>query len=152
MKELIFKIVILSEKGAGTSTMIKRFLNNRLITDYSDSINCNWFTQYTIIDNNKIKNQIWRIYNLDSAITPHLTSYAHGVIYVFDLSRIETVNFVLKAYEKTNFECDRVIIGNKSDLYNDSLDECINKSINKINGIKLYKTSMMNNGHIKKKA
>lgn len=145
MKGLIFKILLLSERGTGTKSIIKRFINNNFENDYSELLNCNWFSKNIKINDCLITNYLWHINNIDSAITKQYTESTNGIIYLFDLSRVETINFPVKAYKKINIDCEKILIGTKSDLYNESLEEHIKQSIKEMNEIKFYKTSIKDN-------
>lgn len=123
MKSLgfVFKIVVLGDGAVGKTSLIKQWTEGTFRTDYILTIGSNFAVKSLNIEDKPIKLQIW-----DLAGQPHFSDVrvlfykgAMGAMYVFDVSRTESYDNVIKWYEELKNICGdvpRVLLGNKVDL------------------------------------
>ncbi|MEO1253548.1 MAG: Rab family GTPase [Bacteroidota bacterium] len=119
--EIVKKIVLSGHFGVGKSSLVKRFIQQKFSDQYLTTIGVKVDKKVLDVEGVQVKLMIWDIAGESNTMKipkKYLTG-AHGVLYVFDLSREETyVNIQHDLFEinKTLRDVPSVVLGNKSDL------------------------------------
>ncbi len=128
-----FKVCIVGDYGVGKSTLLHQFLEKRFLSNVQSTIGSNFFIKNVKIPgtNRFITLQIWDLAGQDHFKWVRKAFYigAKGVAYVFDLTRKETFDHIIKwkeEVENVSGFIPNVLVGNKSDLFEEkiiSIDE-----------------------------
>ena len=121
-KEYIFKYIIVGDSGVGKTCMIYYYLYNKVKQNSTQTIGVDYSSKTLIINNQKIKLQIWDTAGQDKFRSVSKSYYrgAIGIIIVYDITSKESFLHIkswisevkLSAREEASF----IIIGNKNDL------------------------------------
>jgi Ras-related protein Rab-1A len=142
----------LGDAGVGKSSIILRYTKNEFNSQMVSSIGVDFKTKDIIVNNKKVKLQLWDTAGHERFRTITTSYYrgAHGIATVFDLTNRESFEHVEKWLEEINKYAKenvmRFLIGNKSDLVNErqvSYEE-VRALANKLN-IYYVETSAKNN-------
>ncbi|MHA2038153.1 MAG: Rab family GTPase [Promethearchaeota archaeon] len=118
-----FKVCIVGDFGVGKSTLLHQFLEKRFLSNVQSTIGSNFFVKNIKIPetNRYITLQIWDLAGQDHFKWVRRAFYigAKGVVYVFDLTRKDTFNNIIKwreEVENVSGFLPNILVGNKSDL------------------------------------
>jgi Ras-related protein Rab-1A len=145
----------LGDAGVGKSSIILRYTKNEFNSQMVSSIGVDFKTKDIIVNNKKVKLQLWDTAGHERFRTITTSYYrgAHGIATVFDLTNRESFEHVEKWLEEINKYAKenvmRFLIGNKSDLANErqvSYEE-VRALANKLN-IYYVETSAKNNVNV----
>jgi len=145
----------LGDAGVGKSSIILRYTKNEFNSQMVSSIGVDFKTKDIIVNNKKVKLQLWDTAGHERFRTITTSYYrgAHGIATVFDLTNRESFEHVEKWLEEINKYAKenvmRFLIGNKSDLVNErqvSYEE-VRALANKLN-IYYVETSAKNNVNV----
>ena len=118
----LFKILLLGDAGVGKSSIILRYTKNQFNASMVGSIGVDFKTKDIIVNNKKVKIQIWDTAGHERFRTITTSYYrgAHGIVTVFDLTDRESYEHIEKWLDEINKYAKenvmRFLIGNKSDL------------------------------------
>lgn len=124
MKLKLFKICIVGDGGVGKTTILHRYIDGRFYQDTLMTIGTNFFMKEIKLEGEDIsvRLQIWDLGGQEhfAPIRPSFYAGASGVIYTFDLSRLQTL-FNLKHWKEEVSrgifkQVPTILIGNKLDL------------------------------------
>ena len=126
--EVSKKVVIAGHFGVGKTSVIKRFVHQKFSDQYLTTIGVKIDKKSIDINGNTINMILWDIAGEQSSskIPKNYFMGAHGLLYVFDLSREETyqnLNDQIFEITKDNTQIQTTVLGNKSDLVNEALIE-----------------------------
>lgn len=125
------KMVLLGHSSTGKTSIVHRLLHNNFLHDSESTIGASFAT----LKSNDVIYQIWDTAGQEryNAMVPMYTRNAEIVIFVFDLTNLETINrFDTYLKDPKNFLDDKfkvIIVGNKMDLFSGNLD-LVHKFIN----------------------
>ena len=145
----------MGDAGVGKSSIILRYTKNEFNSQMVSSIGVDFKTKDLIVNNKKVKLQLWDTAGHERFRTITTSYYrgAHGIATVFDLTNRESFEHVEKWLEEINKYAKenvmRFLIGNKSDLANErqvSYEE-VRALANKLN-IYYVETSAKNNVNV----
>jgi Ras-related protein Rab-7A len=137
-KQNFFKICIVGDSGAGKTTILHRYLSGRFKSKAEITIGSNFFVKYLKLP--EVKNlltlQVWDLAGQDYFKWVRLAFYksAKGIIYVFDLTRKDTLERLENWKEEIEGQigsCPSVLVGNKTDLINPQGQIILNEEIKK---------------------
>jgi small GTP-binding protein len=137
-KQFFFKICIVGDSGAGKTTILHRYLSGRFKSKAEITIGSNFFVKYLKLP--EVKNlltlQVWDLAGQDYFKWVRLAFYksAKGIIYVFDLTRKDTLERLENWKEEIEGQigsCPSVLVGNKTDLINPQGQIILNEEIKK---------------------
>ena len=144
----VFKIVVVGDGAVGKTSLIKQWTEGTFRTDYILTIGSNFAVKSLNIDDKPIKLQIW-----DLAGQPHFSDVrvlfykgSMGAMYVFDVSRMESYDSMMKWYQELKNICGDipgVLLANKVDL-NDQRKVTTDKGsalADKLGGAPYFETS-----------
>lgn len=123
--EITFKIAIFGPANVGKTTLTKRFLTGEFETNLMKTMGAEIFVKYLKIDDTRIVLQIWDFGGEDTFrfMLPHYATGSDGGIYMYDISRPETLNMLEKwliAFKEglidENKDVPIMMIGGKLDL------------------------------------
>jgi len=125
------KMVLLGHSSTGKTSIVHRLLHNNFLPDSESTIGASFAT----LKFNDVIYQIWEkdIQKRYKAMFQMYTRNAKIVIFVFDLTNMETINrFDTYLKDSKNYLDDKfkvIIVGNKMDLFSGNLD-LVHKFIN----------------------
>ena len=133
---LVKKIVLLGNFGVGKTSLIRKFVTNEFSSDYKVTIGVHVLKKEIEIDNKKIALVLWDLEGTDDLekINKAYLKGSSGFIYVYDVTRPSTYQNLKEAtnYLKSTFNISNIkVIGNKSDLLDETRYAEINNSIYK---------------------
>lgn len=168
--DFLFKIIIIGDTSVGKSSIMQQYVNNFFIGEYISTIGVDFLIKNLIIDNKKIKLQIWDTAGQEKfrSITKTYYRNVDAVILMYDITNLESFNHISNWINEINKFIDKyipiIIIGNKNDLekkrmisfneglilakkYNALFDETSAKDYNSIDNaiIKIIKSIKNNN-------
>jgi Ras-related protein Rab-1A len=150
--DLIFKVLLIGNSGVGKSSLFLRFVDDIWEDNFVPTIGVDFKIKTLIIEEKKIKLQIWDTAGQDRFRTIVSSYYrgAHGILLIFDLTDIESFkslnNWLIEIERNANKNVIKVLIGNKCDLTEErkvSVQEV--NEFAEINGMKYVETSAKDN-------
>jgi len=119
--EIVKKVVLVGHFGVGKTSLVKRFVEQKFSEKYLTTIGVKIDKKEIVIGDNLVKLMIWDIAGESAAVKvpKKYLSGAHGIIYVFDLTRSETYENIqsdLFEINKSLIDSELIVLGNKSDL------------------------------------
>ena len=117
-----FKILLVGAAAVGKTSLISRFVKSSFETDYKLTVGVNILTKDVEYEPGEFSTlSIWDIGGQERFSFIRTTFYkgAHGVLIVFDLSRLETYNAVkdwLAEVKQFAGDVPFILVGNKYDL------------------------------------
>ena len=143
--DLLFKLILVGDSCVGKSNILLKYLKNEFDPNSRATVGVEFGTKNIIIDNKKIKIQIWDTAGEERyrSITSAYYKGAKGAFIVYDITRKSTFDNIDKWISDLKLNGDKniciIILGNKSDL-----DD--KREVSKEGGIKkseMYKTAFM---------
>ena len=88
MKKKIFKIMILGDSGVGKTSILEQYVNQVFTGKYKVTIGSDFLTKDLVIDEEKVKFQIWDTAGQEKYRSLSLAYYrgADGCIFVYDIT------------------------------------------------------------------
>ena len=143
----IFKIITLGDAGVGKSSIITRYTNGTFEVDTLPTVGLGFsFKEVTLKDGVKIKLKL-----IDTAgqekyksLAKSYYKNAQGVIFVFSYDNKESYDHIEEWFNNFNEQCEnkanipRILIGNKCDLENKTIDDNLIEDLKKRIGIKNF--------------
>ena len=119
--EIVKKIVLAGHFGVGKSSLVKQFVHQKFSDQYLTTIGVKIDKKVIDVSGAKMKLMLWDIAGESTAmkIPKKYLAGAHGILYVFDLTREETYSNIqndLFEISKTTTQIPSVVLANKSDL------------------------------------
>lgn len=132
--EISKKVVIAGHFGVGKSSLIKRFVHQKFSDQYITTIGVKIDKKAIEINGTLINLILWDIAGEQSTtrIPKNYFVGAHGLIYVFDLSREETFQNIesdMMEIMKESQNIESMVLGNKSDLVDEEFIEDLRTEI-----------------------
>ena len=132
--EIVKKVVLVGHFGVGKSSLVKRFVHQQFSDKYLTTIGVKIDKKVVELENIQVKMMLWDIAGESMAmkIPKKYLSGAHGIIYVFDMSREETYEDIEKdlfEINKSLQDAQMIVLGNKADLLNESAQEALKELI-----------------------
>jgi small GTP-binding protein len=119
----ILKVVIAGDSGVGKSSFMARYVDDTFSYDNESTIGVDFKVKNLDYRGDPVKLQIWDTAGQErfNSITCSYFRGAHAVIFVFDLTRKETLDHIEKWYDDVRGQCPDhsyvpILVGNKSDL------------------------------------
>jgi len=115
------KVILLGHFNVGKTSLIQKFVHSKFSEEYLTTIGVNIEKKTMEVNGNELSMIIWDIageVSIEKSQQMYMTG-AHGIIYVFDLTRESTYANIadeMKFLEKKLPKAKRIIIGNKVDL------------------------------------
>jgi small GTP-binding protein len=115
------KVILLGHFGVGKTSLVKRFVQQRFSEEYHTTIGVKVDKKELVIGDHHLTMILWDIEGGKSQqhLPPSYFAGAHGIIYVFDLTRPatwETIQEELTYFTERLPSASKRIIGNKRDL------------------------------------
>ena len=125
--EYSIKLLVLGDLSVGKSSFIYRFTEGTFNADSTTTTGIDLKTKDLIIDNKKIRIQIWDTAGEEKfkSITQNLLLRVQGIIILFDITNKESFNNLILWIKTIQEQCGKnlpiLIAGNKKDLENNRL-------------------------------
>lgn len=125
-----FKIIIIGDSCVGKTSLARRYVNNTFYESYKSTIGVDFLSKTIRINKKNLHLQLWDTAGCERfhSMSPSFYRGADGCIIVFDLTNmlsfrnlenwIDEFLLISHPYDPASFPF--IIIGNKSDLINDS--------------------------------
>ena len=133
MYDATFKIVIFGDAGCGKTTLTQRFLTNLFVSDSKMTIGVDFEVKSLIVDENKVKLQIWDFGGEERFrfLLPTYVRGAKGGLFMYDitnyssLAHIDDWLTVIRKEIKPEDSFPIIVVGGKADLneYREVLSE-----------------------------
>jgi small GTP-binding protein len=132
--EISKKVIVAGHFGVGKTSLIKQFIHEKFSEQYMTTIGVKIDKKGLEVNGVKINMILWDIAGESSAVKIPKKYFmgAHGLIYVFDLTRPETYEGIaddIFEVSKENPSIPSVVLGNKSDLVEEGLIEEIRNEV-----------------------
>lgn len=119
----VFKLLLIGDSGTGKSSLLTRFVDDEFDEEINATIGVDFKTKVLDVDEKRCKLIIWDTAGQERFRTLTASYYrgAHGVVFVYDVTRRETFNNIetwleeLGHYAGAN-DVVKMLVGNKSDL------------------------------------
>jgi|Transcript_88010 small GTP-binding protein len=118
----MFKYIVIGDTSVGKSCLLLQFTDKRFRSEHDVTIGVEFGSKTIDIDGKPTKLQIWDTAGQESfrSITRSYYRGAAGALIVYDISRRETFDHVVRWLDEVRQQSDRktiiTLIGNKSDL------------------------------------
>jgi len=121
MIDAIFKICIFGDAGSGKTTLTKRFLTNKFISDTKTTIGVDLQVKTLNVDGLKTKLQIWDFGGEERFrfFLPRYIKGAHGGIFMYDITNSASISHIddwLLVINESNESLPIFLVGGKMDL------------------------------------
>ncbi|MHA1105221.1 MAG: Rab family GTPase [Promethearchaeota archaeon] len=133
-----FKICIVGDSGVGKTTILHQYLHSRFKSKAEITIGSNFFVKYLRLPQakNLLTLQCWDLAGQKYFKWVRLAFYksAKGIIYVFDLTRKNTLERLENWKEEIEGQIGSgpsILVGNKKDLVNPQAQIILKEEINK---------------------
>ncbi|CAH8509403.1 unnamed protein product [Schistosoma turkestanicum] len=117
------KIILLGDSGVGKTSLIRRFVDDRFIQNEVATIGFDFKPYQTIVDGKTIQLNIWDTAGAErysGYLTPSFYRHAHGALYVYDVTSVQSLSGIEYWAEQTEQFCGsrllKMLVGNKIDL------------------------------------
>lgn len=132
--EIVKKVVLVGHFGVGKTSLVKRFVFQKFSDNYLTTIGVKIDKKEVNVEGAQMKMMIWDIAGESTAhkIPKKYLTGAHGVMYVFDLTRAETYqNIKADLFEITKDLDDDVclVLANKADMLSDDELQALQENI-----------------------
>jgi Ras-related protein Rab-7A len=125
-----FKIIIIGDSCVGKTSLARKYVNNTFYESYKSTIGIDFLSKTIKINKKNLNLQLWDTAGSERfrAMSPSFYRGADGCVIVFDLTNILSFRnleswideFLLISHPHDADNYPFIIIGNKSDLINDS--------------------------------
>ncbi|KAJ7541404.1 hypothetical protein O6H91_10G058100 [Diphasiastrum complanatum] len=121
-EDYLFKVVLMGDSAVGKSNLLSRYVRNEFSVNTKATIGVEFQTQSMEIDGKEVKAQIWDTAGQERfrAVTSAYYRGAMGALIVYDISRRQTFESVLRWLEELRVYSDAsvvtMLVGNKCDL------------------------------------
>jgi Ras-related protein Rab-7A len=136
-----FKIIIIGDSCVGKTSLARRYVNNIYVESYKSTIGVDFLSKTIKMNKKTLNLQLWDTAGSERfrAMSPSFYRGADGCIVVFDLTNMLSFRnlenwideFLLISHPRDPDSYPFIIIGNKSDLINDSNRTITHKAIEK---------------------
>jgi len=132
--DIVKKVVIVGYFGVGKTSLVRQFVHQQFSDQYLTTIGVKIDKKVVEVGNKNVKIMLWDIAGESSAlkVPQKYLSGAHGLIYVFDMSRPETYQDIennIFNVQKIVGSIPSIVLGNKSDLLDDTSIEDLRNNI-----------------------
>ena len=142
MYDAIFKVIIFGDAGSGKTTLMKRYMTNKFISDTKMTIGVDFEIKTIFFNGKTIKLQIWDFGGEERFrfLLPRYIRGAGGGIFMYDITNYSSLIHVddwLSVVEEVEQEFPIILVGGKADLEE-------NRQISKQEGIEMAQTRNLN--------
>ena len=122
--DYLFKYIIIGDAAVGKSNLLLRYAHGQFKPEYQLTIGVEFGAKNVVIRNKTYRIQIWDTAGQEAfqAITRTYYKGAIGALLVYDITRKETFNHIVKWLEEVKSHSNKniciILIGNKKDLEN----------------------------------
>ena len=150
--DFVHKLVFLGDSGVGKTSLVQRYVYDSLAPDIGRTIGAMLHVKSVDFEGHKHKLVIWDLGGqvAFSALREQYCSHASGAFFVFDRTRLETLENIddwLNSLYSAAGQIPVVAVENKIDLESVISDEQI-KGVLEARGLKWIRTSAMENKNV----
>lgn len=122
--DAIFKVCIFGDAGCGKTTLMKRYMTNKFISDTKMTIGVSLETKTFVLNKNRIKLQVWDFGGEERFrfFLPGYIKGTHGGILMYDMTSLASLSHLddwLSVIKESYQRFPIVLTGGKSDLEED---------------------------------
>lgn len=128
------KVILVGNFGVGKTSLTRRFVHQKFSDEYLTTLGVKIDKKQLDVEGNKVTLLIWDIAGevMQTKVPKTYFLGAHGVIYVFDVTRPSTFEYIEKDLEFIKSmlpKAPQVVVGNKIDLISDSEKEGVEDAL-----------------------
>ena len=148
------KVVLVGEAGVGKTCIISQYVNSIFQEEMESTMNGSFFSKSFTFNKGKIlRLEIWDTAGQEKyrSLSKMFYKDANAVILVYDITRLDSFQEIKKFWmkeieENTPKEINKILVANKSDLYNEeAVDEEKARNYAEEIGASYFQTSAKNN-------
>ncbi|MHA1505714.1 MAG: Rab family GTPase [Candidatus Asgardarchaeia archaeon] len=154
-KESAIKVILVGDGRVGKTSLVNTFSYSRFSSEYKMTIGATFASKDVYVNEKLVKLSIWDLAGQPrfNEVSRIFVKGARGVLYVFDLTREETLRNLTNWYSMVKREVGdipNVVVGNKLDLAlnTERLDSFAEKFAEKLGG-RYIKTSAKHKKNVK---
>lgn len=122
--DAIFKVCIFGDAGCGKTTLMKRYMTNKFISDTKMTIGVSLETKTFVLDEKRIKLQVWDFGGEERFrfFLPGYIKGTHGGILMYDITNLASLSHLddwLSVIQNSYQQFPIVLTGGKHDLEED---------------------------------
>jgi Ras-related protein Rab-2A len=123
--DALFKLIIIGDSGVGKSCFLLQFTEGNFKEDHNVTIGVEYGSKTLKVNSKHIKLQIWDTAGQESfrAITRSFYRNAHGVILMYDITRLESFanlkDWLREVRQNSDPDTTVYLVGNQLDLADD---------------------------------
>ncbi|CAH8541443.1 unnamed protein product [Heterobilharzia americana] len=117
------KLILLGDSGVGKTSLIRRFVDDQFIHNEAATIGFDFIPYQLVVDGETVQFNIWDTAGAErysGYLTPSFYRNAHGALYVYDVTSVQSLSGVKYWAEQTEQFCGgrllKMLVGNKIDL------------------------------------
>ncbi|CAH8856707.1 unnamed protein product [Trichobilharzia szidati] len=117
------KLILLGDSGVGKSSLIRRFVDDQFLLNEAATIGFDYKPYQMVVDGETVQFNIWDTAGAErysGYLTPSFYRHAHGALYVYDVTSMQSLSGVKYWAEQTEQFCGgrllKMLVGNKIDL------------------------------------
>ncbi|CAG0879711.1 unnamed protein product [Darwinula stevensoni] len=118
-----FKIIVIGDSNVGKTCLTFRFCNGRFPSKTEATIGVDFREKVILVNGEPIKLQLWDTAGQErfrKSMVPHYYRNVHAVVFVYDITKIQTFESLPTWIEECNkhqltYEIPRILVGNKCD-------------------------------------
>ncbi|MHA2027284.1 MAG: Rab family GTPase [Candidatus Thorarchaeota archaeon] len=150
--DFVHKLVFLGDTGVGKTSLVQRYVYDSFAPEIGRTIGAMLHVKLVEVEKSKYKMVIWDLGGqvAFSALREQYCSHASGAFFVFDRTRLETLEHIddwLNSLYAAAGKIPVVAVENKIDLESVISDEQI-KGVLETRGLKLIQTSALENQNV----
>ena len=152
--DYLFKILLVGDSGVGKSSLLFRYSDQAFIQNHIPTIGVDFKIRTIVMEGKTIKVQIWDTAGQErfKAISQTFYKGAHGIFLVYDVTNSDSFYNISKWNEDVEKygteDVKRVIVGNKSDLFNKMVDFDSGQKVSDALGVPFVETSAKQNCNV----
>ncbi|XP_066150231.1 ras-related protein Rab-33B-like [Euwallacea fornicatus] len=121
-QEKVFKVIVVGDTNVGKTTVTYRFCEGKFINNSEATIGVDFRSRTLEIDGENITLQLWDTAGQERyrlSIVRHYYRNTHAIVFVYDVTNLESFNSLTKWMEECNMNCSsevlKILVGNKCD-------------------------------------
>ncbi|XP_074605626.1 ras-related protein ORAB-1-like [Brevipalpus obovatus] len=153
--DYLFKLLLIGDSGVGKSSLLFRFADDTFSESLESTFGVDFMVKTIDLEGTRVKLQIWDTAGQERfrTITSLYYRGAHGVIVVYDVTKLASINNVKRWLDEVDRHASenvtKLLVGNKCDLHSErAVDYSSAKDFAEQLGIPFLETSAKNSTNV----